>query len=110
MEDSGPNAGRTLLNQAQKEAPSSESSRSADDRTRYPHKFSDVDAALDAARGQYPTDYIVAIGGNMREASSYAHDGPTIRAIARLREFGAHEGDTLVIWLRGKQPAAQQAA
>jgi hypothetical protein len=98
------------LNQAQKEDTSSESPRSADDRTRYPHKFSDVDAALDAARGQYPTDFIVAIGGNMRESSSYAHDGSAISTIARLREFGTHEGDTLVIWLRGKPHAAPQAA
>jgi hypothetical protein len=98
-----------ILNKNQSEGAAPESSLEDDD-TRNPHYFTDIETALDAARKQFPTTFIVAIGGDMKTQSSYAYDSATVRTIAGLRHFGEHEGDTLVIWLRGKPHAAPQAA
>jgi hypothetical protein len=80
-----------------------ESSTQEKPRYRTAHKFKDLEKGLEAARGQFPTDFIIGIHGDMSRPCIFAQDATTIRTFASLADFGKNDDDVVAIWLRGEQ-------
>jgi hypothetical protein len=63
------------------------------------HTFTDIEAAVRAARDRMHIDYMVQIAGVKDTAQSYAHTAADLDIELRSRRFGEHAGDSVQVWL-----------
>ena len=62
-------------------------------------KFTSREAALVAARGHYPVDYLVARGGNTHYASGYAYTSGSLEQSLGDKGLFADPKDVVYVWL-----------
>ncbi len=67
------------------------------------------DAALAAAEGNYPIDYLIALRGDCRRSSQYAHSKGELAAAMENAQVGTHPLDVIFIWLPMASGAELQA-
>ena len=66
---------------------------------RQSRSFTDMDEALNAAKGLYPIDYVAAYGGKKDVPRQVVYDPTTFRSLLTLCRFGERPNDELLVWL-----------
>lgn len=70
---------------------------------RSPRRFESTEAALQAARGHYPTDYLLARGGDRRHPTQWATGEEALKAAIESAGLWKSPLDAVYVWLPEKE-------